>query len=133
PDISEADVPRVRLYTDVPGQSILVECRASHLQRQPRRVRYGLVSRVREVGCLFIVDRYRVAVAFDGDLHLVPIAWSQGWGGRETLQATSASRDIVDGARPVLVGSVGSGPFVDLDLETCVSSDPRCVRSDVLL
>src|SRR5262249_34876491 len=68
-----------------------------------------------------------------GDLHIVPITYIEGRGCREVLQPTRVRRHVVDRASSVLVGTVGRGVFVDLDLEPSVGGKPRRIVSDILL
>ena len=68
-----------------------------------------------------------------GDLHIIPVAYIEERGRREVLQSIRSRRHVVDGAGSVLVGTVGRGVLVDLDLEPGVGGNPRRIVSDILL
>ena len=68
-----------------------------------------------------------------GDLHIIPVTYIEERGCREVLQSTRARRHVIDSAGSVLVGTVGRGVLVDLDLEPGVGGNPRRIVSDILL
>src|SRR5262245_30360823 len=121
------------LDADIAREWILAEGRAPQPQRQTWRVRYDIVSRIDEVRRLVIVDRHRVAMILHGDLHIVPVTYIAERGCREVLQSTRARRHVVDGAGSLLVGTVGRGILVDLDLESSIGGNPRRIVSYILL